>query len=517
MKYNLQGKNLGLKAIILDMDGVITQTAKVHKKAWKKMFDTFLEGESEKFDPFSDEDYIKYVDGKPRYKGVQSFLESRKIDLPYGNPDDSEEEKTVCGLGNRKNKYFLKLIETNGVDVYDDTVNRIKQWLDAGLKTAVISSSKNCKKILETANILHLFDVRIDGVVSGERNLEGKPEPDIFFEAAKDLGVNPEACVVFEDAISGVQAGSKGNFAYVVGVNRGDNRIALLNNGADEVIDDFNDIHLNGNKELKPYFKNPLTNILSKPKEFEKALNNKNPLLFLDYDGTLTPIVKHPEDAVLADDMKDAVKGYAKKQFVAVVSGRDMDNLKEMVGVEELYYAGSHGFRISGPDGLYHEHKQTREILPKLDQIEERLNNNLSDVAGVQIERKRYAIAVHYRNVAEKDVKTVKNKVETLVRKSDGLKKGEGKKIVEVKPDVDWHKGKAISWMLNMPELKEKENVIPIYIGDDITDEDAFREIEDNGIGILVGFHDNVENTRAKYSLKNVYQVKLFLEMLEQL
>ncbi|MFO7828720.1 MAG: trehalose-phosphatase [Bacteroidales bacterium] len=516
MKKKYTKKNIGLKAVILDMDGVITQTAQIHKKAWKKMFDVFLEGESENIEPFSDEDYIKYVDGKPRYKGVQSFLQSRNIDLPYGNPDDSEEKKSVCGLENRKNRIFIQLIESNGVEVYDDTVSRIKQWVDAGLKTAVISSSKNCKRILETANVLDLFDVRIDGVVSIERNLNGKPEPDIFFEAAKDMGVRPVECVVFEDAISGVQAGSKGNFAFVVGVNRDDNRTALLNNGADEVINNFTEVNLMDNHELKHYFKNPLINIFSELKEFEKEIKNKKPVLFLDYDGTLTPIVKHPEDAVLSDEMKEAIKACVSKQIVAVVSGRDMDNVKEMVGVEALYYAGSHGFRISGPDGLYHEHKQTKEILPKLNQIEKELNDNLSHIEGIKIERKRYAIAVHYRNVAEKDVIAIKDKVEALVNKSDGLKRGEGKKIVEIIPDIDWHKGKAIAWMLNMPELKEKENIAPIYIGDDITDENAFKEIENDGIGILVGFHDDVENTRARYSLKNVYQVKLFLEMLAQ-
>ncbi|MFP4024039.1 MAG: trehalose-phosphatase [Thiohalospira sp.] len=513
----MQNNNyIGLKAVILDMDGVITQTAKVHKKAWKKMFDAFLEGESKDFEPFTNADYLKYVDGKPRYKGVQSFLQSKKIDLPYGDPDDSEKEKTVCGLGNRKNKIFLQLIETNGVDVYEDSVSMIKQWIDAGLKTAVISSSKNCKQILQTANILNLFDVLIDGVVSAERNLEGKPEPDIFFEAAKDIGVNASECVVFEDAISGVQAGSKGNFAYVVGVNRDDNKIALLNNGADDVINSFNEIHLMGNQELKYYFNNPLTNIFSEPREFEKEMKNKMPVLFLDYDGTLTPIVKHPEDAVLSDDMKKAIKNCASKIFVAVVSGRDMDDVKDLVGVDELYYAGSHGYRISGPDGLYHEHKKTKEILPKLDKIEKKLNKNLSDIEGVKIERKRYAIAVHYRNVAEKDVTNLKNKVESLMNKSDGLKIGGGKKIVEIKPDIDWHKGKAISWILNTLELKEKKEIFPIYIGDDITDEDAFKEIENNGAGVLVGFHDDVENTRARFSLKNVYQVKLFLEMLVQ-
>ncbi|MFO7842900.1 MAG: trehalose-phosphatase, partial [Bacteroidales bacterium] len=295
-----------------------------------------------------------------------------------------------------------------------------------------------------------------------------------------------------------------------------DNRIALLNNGADEVIDNFNEVNLMDNHELKHYFKNPLTNILSESIEFEKIIKNKKPVLFLDYDGTLTPIVEQPEDAILSEEMKEAVNACASKQIVAVVSGRDMDDVKKRVGIEELYYAGSHGFRISGPDGLYHEHQQTKEILPKLDQIEKNLNDNLSDIEGIKIERKRYAIAVHYRNVNEKYVTAIKDEVESLVSKSEGLKKGEGKKIVEITPDIDWHKGKVVSWLLNMPELKDKQNILPVYIGDDITDEDAFREIENSGIGILVGFHDNVENTRARYSLKNVYQVKLFLEMLAQ-
>ena len=224
--------------LIFDLDGVITQTAKVHARAWKKMFDQFLEKLSEEegtdYKPLDIEtDYPKYIDGIPRYDGVREFLKSRDIELPYGSPSDPPDNQTICGLGNRKNELFLETLEEQGAEVYGDTVTMIKKWRAAGLKTAVISSSKNCKPVLETARLLHLFDARVDGVISAELDIPGKPEPDIFIEAAVRLNRSPAQCVVFEDAIAGVAAASKGHLGLTVGVARQDNDDELLENGAD--------------------------------------------------------------------------------------------------------------------------------------------------------------------------------------------------------------------------------------------------------------------------------------------
>lgn len=226
------------QGLIFDLDGVITQTAKVHAKAWKKMFDEFLsrlsDEEDTEYEPLDIEtDYPKYIDGIPRYDGVREFLKSRDIELPEGEPSDPPEKRTVCGLGNRKNELFLETLKEEGAEVYEDTVEMIQKWRKAGLKIAVISSSKNCKPVLETAGILHLFDARVDGVISAEENIPGKPEPDIFFEAADRLKLDPAECVVFEDAIAGVSAAQKGDFGLTVGVARQGNDQDLLDNGAD--------------------------------------------------------------------------------------------------------------------------------------------------------------------------------------------------------------------------------------------------------------------------------------------
>lgn len=504
-----------LEAVILDMDGVITQTAKIHNEAWKQMFNVFLEEQSDNQEPMNDEDYIRYLDGKPRYKGVESFLGSREIELPYGNPDDAPDKKTVCGLGNRKNEIYTGLLKKRGAETYDDAVKKIRSWKENGLKTAVVTSSKNGKLVLETAGIEDLFDVRIDGITAQKRELKGKPNPDIFVEATKELDVSPEISALFEDAISGVQSGSNGNFALVVGVARNENRKELSENGADVVIESFENFDLLNDEELQEHFANPAPPLSDEFSKIEQAMDNRIPVLFLDYDGTLTPIVNRPEAAVISDEMKEMLKKCADKFKVAAVSGRDMDDLKDKIKLKNLIYAGSHGFRISGPDDLYKEHEKTNEILPKLDKMQKTLEKDFPEIDdGIQVERKRYAIAVHYRNASESSVPEIKKEVNKVLENHPGFKTGEGKKIVEIKPDVDWHKGKAVNWILEELNASDTNKYVPIYIGDDITDEDAFEAIKDSGIGILVGYHGS--STNAKYRLKNVYQVRVFLQKLAE-
>ena len=231
-------------AVIFDLDGVITRTALVHSVAWKEMFDTFLRSREEKYgEPFREfshqEDYLPYVDGKPRYKGVASFLESRGIDIPFGDPSDDVEEETVCGLGNRKNLVFNKILERDGVQLYESTVALIHELKKEGIRIGVASSSKNCKPVLESAGLFGLFETRVDGVVSAEMGLQGKPEPDIFTTACDNLNVEYSRSVIVEDAVSGVQAGRKGNFGLTLGIAREENMRELLINGADIVVEDI--------------------------------------------------------------------------------------------------------------------------------------------------------------------------------------------------------------------------------------------------------------------------------------
>jgi len=227
-------------ACLFDLDGVITKTAVVHAAAWKRTFDEFLrERDGDGFRPFDDADYSAYVDGMPRADGVRSFLASRGIHLPEGTPGDPPERTTVQGLGNRKNRLLLDMIRTDGVEAYDGTLRYIEAVRAHGLRTAVVSSSANCRDVLRSVGAEDLFDVRVDGVVATERRLPGKPRPDTFLAAARDLGVDAAHSAVFEDAQAGMDAGRSGHFGYVVGVDRVGQTDALYAHGADVVVKDL--------------------------------------------------------------------------------------------------------------------------------------------------------------------------------------------------------------------------------------------------------------------------------------
>ncbi len=234
----------GVSACLFDLDGVLTQTAKVHAAAWKQMFDEYLEAraerEGEMFVPFDKVgDYDEYVDGKPRYDGVRSFLESRDIHLPEGKVDDDPGQETIHGLGNRKNEIVLRVIREDGVEPYEGSVRYLHAVRDAGLHRAVVSSSANARDVLESVGIAELFEAVIDGHAVDEQQLKGKPAPDTFLAGARALGVEPAAAAVFEDALAGVAAGKAGHFRAVVGVDRVGQADELAKHGATIVVKDL--------------------------------------------------------------------------------------------------------------------------------------------------------------------------------------------------------------------------------------------------------------------------------------
>jgi beta-phosphoglucomutase family hydrolase len=221
----------GITACLFDLDGVLTQTAKVHAAAWKQMFDAFLrETQGEDATPFSGHDYDAFVDGKTRADGVRSFLDSRGV---------SHDEQLVRELGDRKNEIVLKLIHDHGVEPYEGSVRYLHAARDAGLRRAVVSSSANCHDVLVAAGVEDLLEARVDGVTVEERHLKGKPAPDMFLEGARALGVEPAQAAVFEDALAGVEAGRAGHFGHVVGVDRVGQAQALREHGADVVVKDL--------------------------------------------------------------------------------------------------------------------------------------------------------------------------------------------------------------------------------------------------------------------------------------
>jgi beta-phosphoglucomutase family hydrolase len=237
----------GVTACLFDLDGVLTQTAKVHAAAWKQMFDDYLrlraEQRGERFEPFDPvHDYDEYVDGKPRYDGVRSFLASRGIELPEGSPSDPPDAETIDGLGNRKNKIVLRLIHADGVAPYEGSVRYAEAARAAGLRRAVVSSSTNCRDVLRAAGIIDLFEEIVDGNVAEREHLHGKPAPDTFLAGARALSVGPDQAVVFEDALAGVEAGRAGKFGFVVGVDRVGQADALKQHGADVVVRDLDEL-----------------------------------------------------------------------------------------------------------------------------------------------------------------------------------------------------------------------------------------------------------------------------------
>jgi beta-phosphoglucomutase family hydrolase len=356
-------------AVIFDLDGVITKTALVHGEAWKRMFDEYLRSREkrygESFREFTHaDDYLPYVDGKPRYKGVASFLESRGIDIPFGDPSDSADKETVCGLGNKKNIMFNAVLDEEGVEVYPSTVSLIHELKERGIRIGVASSSKNCKPVLERAGLLDLFETRIDGVVSAEIGLKGKPEADIFTTACDRLGVDYDKSVVVEDAVSGVQAGRNGNFGFVIGVAREDNIEELRANGADIVVEDLEEISI---EQINNWFSRGLKESLWHLKYYDydrKNEKSRETLLTVGngYFGTRGAM---PESVANGINYPGTYISGLYNRLISKVEGRDIEN-EDFVNIPnyiplKFRIDGEEWFEF-GPDQVFRIKKISRDL-----------------------------------------------------------------------------------------------------------------------------------------------------------
>ncbi len=258
----------------------------------------------------------------------------------------------------------------------------------------------------------------------------------------------------------------------------------------------------------------PIPSALDRIAEIAERARGRRLAVFLDYDGTLTPIVDRPEDAVMGTQMRETVAHLATHRMVAVVSGRDLADVRNRVGLANLVYAGSHGFDIAGPAGLQQVLPQAQESVPALDAAEHALNVALGSIDGALVERKRFTIAVHYRLVRDADVPAVDRAVDGALAAHPDLRKRHGKKVFELQPDVAWDKGAAVRWLLEALEL-DGPDVLPVYVGDDLTDEDAFRALAGRGIGVVV--LDAPRATAAGYALRDPGEVRVFLATLAAL
>ncbi|TVR64069.1 MAG: trehalose-phosphatase [Gemmatimonadales bacterium] len=518
-------------AAIFDMDGVITDTAKVHAVAWKELIDEYLAQLRERTPDAGDglspfrlpEDYRDHVDGKPRYQGLGAFLEHRGIHLPFGTPDDEPGTETVCGLANGKDRIFNRILDEEGAEIIQGTVELIGELKGAGLRVAVASSSRNCRKILERAGLLDLFEARVDGETLRELGLSGKPDPDMFVEAARRIGAAPDRSIVFEDAGSGIEAGRRGEFGLVVGVAEDHaHRIALRDSGAHlavtregmgELTLDLLDAWFSARDERRP-------SALEHWPALAERLRSFRPAIFLDYDGTLTPIVSRPDQAVIPPDTQAVVRDLADRYPTTVVSGRGRDDVARLVGVDGLNYAGSHGYDIEtagSTDGGTDEpirHEAAAEVLPLVEELTRHFEDELSDVDGTVVEPKRFTVAVHYRMVADDEVARVEETVRSAVSNHPELQVADGKKVFEIRPDMDWDKGKAILWLQEALGL-DGDDILPLYVGDDTTDEDAFRILGDQGLGVVVT--ETPRPTHASYQLQDTVEVREFLRRIVEL
>ncbi|MFN2556323.1 MAG: trehalose-phosphatase [Nitriliruptorales bacterium] len=254
-----------------------------------------------------------------------------------------------------------------------------------------------------------------------------------------------------------------------------------------------------------------LPSALDRRQEIEERFAGQEAVVFIDYDGTLTPIVENPEDATLPDKTRDLLERLSEPVRVVIISGRDLDDVRQMVGIDALAYAGSHGFDIVASDGSRHQYGE--EYLPALDEAEEKLRPLLDDIPGARLERKRFAIACHFRQCDDEDVPEVEAAIEEVAEDQSRLRTTGGKRIIELRPDVDWDKGRALMWFLETLGL-DRDDVVPLYVGDDVTDEDAFEAIRDRGIAIVVRGEDDERQTSAQYSLADTDEVRRFLEQL---
>lgn len=500
-----------IRAVILDMDGVLTDTARVHEAAWADLFNGFLERRGEPCAPFTSEDYRRHVDGKPRLDGVRDFLAARGIELAEGSPDDPPDASTIHGLGKRKNRAFQAAIERQGVEAFPDAVAFLDRLERAGIASAAISASRNADRVLRAAGLRDRFAVLIDGEVAADRGLAGKPAPDVFLAAAAELGATPGQTAVAEDAVSGIEAAKRGRFACILGIARNQDGADLRAAGADIVVPSFTAVEIAGEEPLRE--RHDLPDAFEVIEELKGDEGGSRAIcLFLDYDGTLTPIVERPEDADLSPAMRQRLERVAARHRTAVISGRGLDDLLDRVAVPDIFYAASHGFELRHPSGEVRTRDEAEAAAARIGDLEQALQRAFAAIDGIQLERKRFGIAVHYRRAAADAEPEVERLLERVAADFPELTVKAGKKVREFVPAVDWHKGKALMWIMESTGLTP-ENAYPIYIGDDVTDEDAFETIDDWGCGIVVGV-DGPTATAAYFFLEDVEAVGRFLDAL---
>lgn len=493
------------KGAIFDVDGVITDTAKLHFECWKKIFDDYLlalsKDNKSSFMPFTYNDYLKHVDGISRTLGIKNFLKSRKI---------KASSKLVSILADKKTKFFLHKIKCQGVNTFDDTIQLIKNLKNNNIKIAAVSASRNCQLVLKTTQIKNLFDIVIDGCRAARLNLKSKPSPDVFLFAAKKLKLKPQESLVIEDALQGVEAAKKAGFSLVIALDRLKNRTGRFNSLSSDFV--VKDLYCFNYIKLKKIFSSVLPSALNNFPDIKTKLINKKILLGLDFDGTITPIVKLPNLARLDSKMFALLQNIKNFIPLAIISGRQINDLMNRVKLNDIFYAGNHGFEMQLPGFFPEQFIINSSYKDELSKLYQELKAALENIKGCFLENKIFSISVHYRLVKIEQRSIVKKIVNKVLGKYFLLKRSLGKKVLEIKPDIKWNKGKALKYIVDLLEPGFEKDIFPIYIGDDKTDEDVFKQINSRGVTIFVG--KKTSKTKANYNLSNTKEVYCFLNQL---
>lgn len=385
------------------------------------------------------------------------------------------------------------------------TVDLARKLQGAGVAVAAYASNPQCRQAMTAAGIDDLFGVCIDGVAA-HRGAADKPDPTVLLEAAHRLGARPQRCVVVETSAAGVAAARVGGFSLVIGIDGPGSTEEFVRRGADVVLDDLADIAVrSGDRRISE-----LPNALGSYGQLIGITSARESMLFLDYDGTLSPIVSDPGEASLVAGAAEALELITKVCPVAVLSGRDLADVSGRVGTPGIWYAGSHGFELTEPDGTYHCNDAAAGFVPILERAAADLRKSLDHIPGVRVEHKRFAVAVHYREVAPELVGEIVSATHQLGGRV-GLRVTGGRMLVELRPDLEWDKGTTLAWIRD--RIDPSGCRMPIYIGDDLTDEDAFDAVHFDGIGIVVGHdEDGDRRTAARFSLQSPDQVREFIK-----
>ena len=381
----------------------------------------------------------------------------------------------------------------------ESAVTLVRQLQEIGVDTAAFSSDPGCQNALTAAGLGDLFAVHTSGPVAASA----------LVELADRLAARPGRCVVVATDAADVTAAREGGFALVIGVDPTRHRDALRRSGADAVVADLREVTVRTGDQRMAQLPDTLQAL-----GLIDGLAARRPAVFFDFDGTLSDIVNDPDAATLTPGAGEALQKLAARCPVAVLSGRDLADVTERIGLPGIWYAGSHGFELTAPDGTHHQNDAAAAAIPVLEQAAAELRDQLGSIPGVVVEHKRFGVAAHYRNAARDRVGEVAAAVRAAGQR-DALRVTTGREVIELRPDIDWDKGKTLRWVIDQLQQAGSGPMMPIFLGDDITDEDAFDAVRHDGVPIVVRHTDDGDRaTAALFALDSPAQVSEFIERL---